>query len=180
MHKKLQVLIVIILVMVGIVAVAQVAEATAPAQTAVSASVTVTSVATVTTRSSWLPKACQGRSVKVICVSKSQDRLFALQGSRLVRSASARHGGRASDGSGPWFSRTGVFRTFSKSPNMYSYLYHVNMPWAQCYSNGQCVHYSSEYANGYPYSHGCIGLRDWAATKWLYYWAPAGTLVIVT
>lgn len=127
------------------------------------------------------PKPCLKYPGKVICASKASKRVFAIEDGRNRGSARARFGGIASDGTGPWYTREGVFSTFSKNPNAYSTLYHVYMPWYQGFSGGQGFHYSYEFAgSGYSYSHGCIGMRSWTFTSWLYDWAPLGTRVVVT
>jgi hypothetical protein len=114
--------------------------------------------------------------------------LYALFNGRIVMMTKkipavgkARHGGPASDGSGPWFTRESTnFHIFWKALNPLSKEYHVHMPYFMAFSGGQGIHYSAEYAGGYKYSHGCVGLKSMALAKFLYYWAPIGTRVIVT
>ncbi len=128
-----------------------------------------------------LPKACQGLTGQTICLSKRAKTLYAIVGLRIIRSGSARFGGIASDGSGPWFTREGTFHTFWKALNPKSTLYHVYMPYFMAFSGGEGIHYSSEYAqSGYSHSHGCVGLKSLSLAKWLYAWAPLGIRVVVT
>ena len=137
---------------------------------------TATSASAVTS----LPKACQGTPGKLICANKSQRRVFLVKNGVIKRSAPARFGGRASDGSGPWYTREGRFSILYKDAGAVSTQYHVRMPFFMAFSGGQGLHYSSEFANGYRYSHGCIGLNSWVFARNAFRWAPVGTPFVVT
>jgi len=137
--------------------------------------ITVATAAEVT-----IPMRCADQPGKVICVQLQSWAITAMEDGLAVRSADARHGGIASDGSGPWYTRTGTFSIYRKATNPVSNLYHIHMPYFMAFSGGQGIHYSSEYAHsGYKYSHGCVGLKSLTFAKWLYEWAPIGTPVIV-
>lgn len=127
-----------------------------------------------------LPKACQSISGKLICASKTRHRVFLVLNGSIVTSGRARFGGRASDGTGPWFTREGRFSVLYKDANAWSNLYHVRMPFFMAFSGGQGLHYSSEFAYGYPYSHGCIGLSSYGFAQRAFTWAPVGTPFVVT
>lgn len=129
--------------------------------------------------SSSVPAACKGY-YKVICASKARGNVMLIKRGQVVRSTSARFGGRASDGSGPWFTREGRFSVFYKNANAWSSAYHVYMPYFMAFSGGQGLHYSSEYANGYRYSHGCIGVRSRKFARYAFKWTPYGTSFVVT
>lgn len=128
----------------------------------------------------YLPSSCQGYSGKMICASKAQGRVMLVRSGRLVKSSKARFGGKASDGSGPWFTREGAHMVGYKQYNPVSTLYGVNMPFFVQFSGGQGIHYSSEFASGYPYSHGCIGLKRYKFAQRLYNFAYPGMTVVVT
>jgi hypothetical protein len=129
--------------------------------------------------SAYVPGACQGFNEKVICASKAQHRVLLVKANgTLKRSAKARFGGPRSDGT--YFTREGVFRTFLKGVNVWSTSYNVNMPFFQQFSGGQGLHYSADFAAGDPYSHGCIGVKSMRFAQKAYYWAPLGTLLVVT
>lgn len=134
------------------------------------------------------PKFCRvfGATSKVLCASKKDGRLYAIKNGRLVDWATISFGGVASDRSGPWFTREGVFPIGGKQLNGYSNLYDdiygnpVEMPFWMPFDGGQGIHYSSEFNSGYPYSHGCIGIKYKSMAKWFYNWTPEGTPLIVT
>ena len=131
-------------------------------------------------QAAYVPNPCQGYSGKIICASKAQGRVLLVNNGRLKKSAKARFGGKASDGSGTWFTREGAFRVGYKQYNPVSTLYGVNMPFFVQFSGGQGIHYSSEFARGYPYSHGCIGLKRYKFAQRLYDYAYVGMPVVVT
>lgn len=134
------------------------------------------------------PKFCLvfGATAKVNCASKTDGRLYAIKNGRLVDWATIRFGGVASDNSGPWFTREGIFQIGRKQLNGYSNLYDdiygnpVKMPFWMPFDGGQGIHYSSEFNAGYPYSHGCIGIKYKSMAAWFYNWTPVGTPLIVT
>jgi lipoprotein-anchoring transpeptidase ErfK/SrfK len=158
-----------------------------PATTKASAQNTAVAPAVVSVAiPAWVPAKCRtavGKHNKVICVGIKSWQLVALQNHRVVMTMSARHGAeaghRASDGTGPWPTRRGTFKIFAKYTSKVSTLYHVKMPYFMPFSGGQGIHYSSEYAAGYRWSHGCVGLKSLAKARQLYNWAEVGTTVIV-
>ena len=146
----------------------------------------VKATASTVTMPSWVPSVCRnynGKHGKVICVGIKSWQLVALQNHKPIMKMAARHGAegihRASDGTGPWPTRRGIYRIFAKYVSKVSTLYHVKMPYFMPFSGGQGIHYSSEYAAGYRYSHGCVGLKSLAQAAALYKWAEVGTTVIV-
>ncbi len=126
------------------------------------------------------PGPCRGYAGKVLCAIESDGRVYLVNNGIVTDSGSARFGGYASDGSGYYATRHGQFRIFTKGENVWSNLYGVNMPFFMGFSGGQGFHYSQEYANGYPYSHGCVGFSSWSFAQRAYVWAPIGTRVIVS
>lgn len=125
------------------------------------------------------PSACRGMG-KVLCASKSDGMLYMVVNGFIVDGGRARFGGYASDGSGPYYTRQGTFYVYDKGVNVWSNLYGVNMPYWMAFSGGQGIHYSQEFADGYPNSHGCVGLASWSYAQKVYNWAPVGTKVVVT
>lgn len=55
------------------------------------------------------------------------------------------------------------------------------MPFAMCFSGGQAVHYSPDFAaNGYDgASHGCVNVSDHSTIAALFDQVPLGTHVVV-
>jgi hypothetical protein len=118
-----------------------------------------------------LPAACVGQTT--LCIDKSQRllRLVVNGTTRLV--LDARFGFEGAD------TREGVFRVNRKSRQHVSSVYRTSMPFSLFFSGGQAVHYSAYFAReGYfGASHGCVNLRDYARTRWLYDHVPIGTRV---
>jgi len=57
--------------------------------------------------------------------------------------------------------------------------YLPNVPWVMYFYRGYSFHGTYWHNNfGHPMSHGCVNMRTPDA-KWLYDWAPIGTLVVV-
>lgn len=175
---------------VAVAVAALLATIPAPAEAGVPSSTTATTTQTVATTAlampAWVPSACKnaiGKNNKVICVGIRSWQLVALQNHRVVMKMSARHGAEnghyASDGTGPWPTRRGSFRIYAKYTDKVSTLYHVHMPYFMPFSGGQGIHYSSEYAAGYRWSHGCVGLKSMSSARALFNWAEVGTTVIV-
>lgn len=191
LHKAASSLAMFVLVVVAAVMPATAASATVPNQTvAPKASVVVqgstASMVQLAAIPSWVPSKCRtynGKNGKVICVGIKSWQLVALQNHKVYLITSARHGAEAghyaSDGSGPWPTRRGTFRIYAKYVDKVSTLYRVHMPYFMPFSGGQGIHYSSEYAGGYRWSHGCVGLKSLTKARQLYNWAQVGTTVIV-
>jgi L,D-transpeptidase catalytic domain len=127
------------------------------------------------------PNVCLGKSGKLLCASKLDQRLYVMYNGRVVKSAQARFGGLASDGTRN-FTREGSFRVYGKMKAKISTAYRVWMYDILMFNGAQYIHFSEEFAKyGYKYgSHGCVGLRNRTFSTWLYNWAPIGTRVIVT
>lgn len=95
-----------------------------------------------------------------------------LEQSRYDRTARSGNG-PPSDGSAQNPTRNGQYRV---DPNRiylktFSKLFHVWMPYTMYFDGGEAIHYSSEFARGYPYSHGCVGVRDQKFAQWMYWTA---------
>jgi len=55
----------------------------------------------------------------------------------------------------------------------------ANVPWTMFFYAGYAIHGTYWHNNfGHPMSHGCVNMTTTEA-KWLYEWAPKGTLVVV-
>jgi len=81
----------------------------------------------------------------------------------------------------------GDFKILNKSPRAYSKKYDLYMPWWMSFKSGYGLHELPEWASGKKegenhlgirVSHGCIRLGVGPA-KWMYDWAPLGTVVEV-
>ena len=133
-----------------------------------------------------IPPDCRNKNGFTICYSKKQKMVIPLWNGLIVREAlkfdrTARPGGKASDGTGPWNTRNGTHRVYAKYYSKISTAYNVPLPFFMKFSGGQGFHYSSEFdKTGYPYSHGCVGLKSYAFAKWLYSKTKIGTRVIIT
>jgi lipoprotein-anchoring transpeptidase ErfK/SrfK len=77
---------------------------------------------------------------------------------------------------------TGRYRIYQKvaSQAMSGPGYYLpNVPWVMYFYKGYSFHGTYWHNNfGQPMSHGCVNMRTTDA-KWLYDWAPIGTLVVV-
>jgi hypothetical protein len=84
-------------------------------------------------------------------------------------------------GTGDEATSLGVFRVVSKNRDHTSSKYGTWMPFAMFFYGNEAIHYSSYFAkDGYSgSSHGCINLRDFNKTQWLFNRTPVGTRVVV-
>ena len=124
------------------------------------------------------PPAGHGRS---IVVSLRQQRLWAFDGKKLVRTSFV------STGREGFETPTGTYHILTKleSQTMEGVIggeyYNVpNVPWVMYFTDlGHALHGTYWHNNfGAPMSHGCVNLpMDVAA--WLYQWAPVGTPVLI-
>jgi lipoprotein-anchoring transpeptidase ErfK/SrfK len=109
-------------------------------------------------------------------VDLSAQRLMAHQDGKIVLTAVVSTGIRA------YPTRTGRFRIYAKyrSTAMSGPGYYLpGVPWTMFYSGGFAIHGTYWHKNfGRPMSHGCINMKTPEA-KWLYAWAPVGTLVVI-
>ncbi len=113
---------------------------------------------------------------RVLCVSKSDRRLYWVIDGKIITSMDARFGRRGME------TREGTFRVYWKSRHHVSSIYHTSMPLAMFFSRGQAIHYSPDFArHGYnsPGSHGCINIRDRTKLTWLFNRVRTGDKVVV-
>ena len=55
----------------------------------------------------------------------------------------------------------------------------ADVPWTMYFYGGYAIHGTYWHNNfGTPMSHGCVNMRT-SEAKWLFNWAPRGTLVVV-
>ena len=123
-----------------------------------------------------VPPAPSGGAGKEIVVVIHEQRVYAYEDGKLVRST------LASTGIARYPTRVGQFRIYTKylatlmtGPGYYL----PNVPYTMYYSGGYALHGTYWHHNfGHPMSHGCVNLPTPEA-RWLYEWAPVGTLVTV-
>ncbi len=118
----------------------------------------------------------QSASGKWIEVDLSEQRLYAHEGQETVFSTLVSTGTR-------WYPTvTGRFKIYLKyrSTRMRGPGYDLpNVPWTMYFHGSYAIHGAYWHNNfGHPMSHGCINMRPHEA-RWLYHWAPKGTLVVV-
>ena len=118
----------------------------------------------------------QSTSGKWIEVDLSEQRLYAHEGQKTVFSTLVSTGTR-------WHPTvTGRFKIYLKfrSTRMRGPGYDLpNVPWTMYFHGDYAIHGTYWHNNfGHPMSHGCVNMRTYEA-KWLYNWAPLGTLVVV-
>ena len=106
----------------------------------------------------------------------SQQRLYAHEGQKTVLNALVSTGIRA------YPTVTGRFRIYVKyrATRMTGPGYNLpNVPWTMYFYGSFGIHGTYWHSNfGHPMSHGCINMKT-SEAKWLYQWAPIGTLVVV-
>ncbi len=123
--------------------------------------------------SSTPPSSSIGKEIVVVL---HEQRVYAYENGKLVRST------LASTGIARYPTRVGQFRIYVKylatlmtGPGYYL----PNVPYTMYYSGGYALHGTYWHSNfGRPMSHGCVNLPTTEA-RWLYEWAPVGTLVTV-
>ncbi|WP_183095051.1 peptidoglycan-binding protein [Nocardioides stalactiti] len=118
------------------------------------------------------PRCLEGR---VLCIDKTSSTLRWVVDGEVRELLDARFGGSATP------TREGEFSVDSKSRDHVSSLYGSAMPFAMFFSEGQAVHYSSDFAAvGYNgASHGCVNIRDYDAIAALFDQVQVGDTVIV-
>jgi lipoprotein-anchoring transpeptidase ErfK/SrfK len=113
---------------------------------------------------------------KWIEIDLSQQRLYAHVGQTTVFRAVVSTGTRY------YPTVVGRFRVYSKyrATHMSGPGYSLpNVPWTMFFYRGYAIHGAYWHNNfGTPMSHGCVNMRI-SDSKWLYQWAPMGTLVVV-
>lgn len=114
--------------------------------------------------------------VRWIDVDLSEQRLYAYEGDKVVASFIVSTGVPAHP------TVIGKFRIYIKleSTDMSGPGYYLrNVPYTMYFYKGYGIHGTYWHNNfGTPMSHGCVNMRTEDA-RWLFYWAPLGTLVNV-
>ncbi len=120
-----------------------------------------------------LPAPCLGEAT--ICIDKSPRLLRFVVDGKVALTLDARFGFLGAD------TREGTFRVSRKSRHHVSSVYRTSMPFSLFFSGGQAIHYSRYFArDGYfGASHGCVNLRDFDRTRWLYDRVRVGTRVFL-
>ena len=118
----------------------------------------------------------KSKSGKWIEIDLSQQRLYAHVGQSTVFKAVVSTGTRYHP------TVTGRFKIYAKyrATHMSGPGYSLpNVPWTMFFYRGYAIHGTYWHNNfGTPMSHGCVNMKT-AEAKWLYQWAPKGTLVVV-
>ncbi|UCC62260.1 MAG: L,D-transpeptidase family protein [Anaerolineae bacterium] len=113
---------------------------------------------------------------KWIAIDLSDQRLVAYVGTVPV------HAARVSTGLPHYPTVKGEFRIYRNlvSTTMSGPGYHLpGVPWTMYYDRSYAIHGTYWHNNfGRPMSHGCVNLPT-SDAKWLFDWAPAGTLVVI-
>lgn len=113
---------------------------------------------------------------KWIDIDLSEQRLAAYVGTVPVYAV------RVSTGVPRWPTIKGEFYIYQKlsSATMSGPDYHLpNVPWTMYYDRSYAIHGTYWHNNfGHPMSHGCVNLPT-ADARWLFDWAPEGTLVVI-
>jgi lipoprotein-anchoring transpeptidase ErfK/SrfK len=136
---------------------------------------TLTPTITPTPVPKWWPKGV-GEAGKWIEVDLTHQRLYAHEGDKTVLTAVVSTGIRS------YPTRTGQFKVYAKyrsTPMSGPGYYLPGVPWTMFYSGSFAIHGTYWHKNfGRPMSHGCVNMKTPEA-KWLYEWAPKGTLVVI-
>jgi lipoprotein-anchoring transpeptidase ErfK/SrfK len=118
----------------------------------------------------------KSESEKWIEVDLSEQRLYAHEGQTTVLNA------RVSTGTWQYPTVKGRFKIYAKyrATRMTGPGYDLpNVPWTMFFYAGYAIHGTYWHNNfGTPMSHGCVNMKTPEA-KWLFNWAPKGTLVVV-
>ena len=118
----------------------------------------------------------KSKAGKWIEIDLSQQRLYAHVGQSTVFRAVVSTGTRY------YPTVVGRFRIYAKyrATHMSGPGYSLpNVPWTMYFYRGYAIHGAYWHNNfGTPMSHGCVNMKIPDA-KWLYQWAPKGTLVVV-
>ena len=113
---------------------------------------------------------------KWIEVDLSQQRLYAHENGQVVFTT------LISSGRSPYRTPIGRFRVWAKvrRQTMSGPGYSLpNVQWVMYFAGANAIHGTYWHHNfGHPMSHGCVNATNKAA-KWLYNWAPYGTIVVV-
>jgi lipoprotein-anchoring transpeptidase ErfK/SrfK len=122
------------------------------------------------------PPADKSTDQKWIEIDLSEQKLYAHVGQRTSYVAPISSGTRY------YPTVTGRFKIYAKyrSTRMSGPGYNLpGVPWTMYFYGGYAIHGAYWHNNfGHPMSHGCVNMKPNQA-KWLYRWAPKGTLVVV-
>lgn len=136
---------------------------------------TPTHTPTPTRRPTKIP-ADESESGKWIEIDLSEQRIFAHEGQRTVLKA------RVSTGISRYPTIRGRFKIYVKyrSTRMRGPGYDLpNVPWTMFFRGDYAIHGAYWHNSfGRPMSHGCVNMKP-AEAKWLFNWAPRGTLVVI-
>ncbi len=136
---------------------------------------TPTQTPTPTRRPTNVP-ADKSESGKWIEIDLSEQRIFAHEGQQTVLKA------RVSTGISRYPTIRGRFKVYAKyrSTRMRGPGYNLPaVPWTMFFRGDYAIHGAYWHNNfGRPMSHGCINMKP-AEAKWLFEWAPKGTLVVI-
>ncbi|UQX02647.1 L,D-transpeptidase family protein [Streptomyces sp. RerS4] len=118
------------------------------------------------------PRCMQGR---VMCISKESRTLAWMIDGKVVSTMDVRFGSENTP------TREGEFKVEWKAREWTSTIYHTAMPYSMFFSQGQAVHYSSDFAaRGYAgASHGCVNVRDKGKLSTLFDQVQVGDKVVV-
>lgn len=125
-------------------------------------------------------KVCTKKATRmIICADQSAKIIRVYMRGKLVKTFDARFGD-------PKLNRTrnGMFSVYMKDRLIISTDYNVPMPYSLCFSGGECIHKSVQFA-GAPSiayqsgSHGCIGVQTDNEARWMFDRARVGTPVYV-
>jgi lipoprotein-anchoring transpeptidase ErfK/SrfK len=137
---------------------------------------TPTHTPTPTPKPTKVPPADQSRSGKWIEIDLSEQRLYAHEGQETVLTAVVSTGTRY------YPTVTGRYKIYAKyrATRMTGPGYNLpNVPWTMYFYRGYAIHGTYWHSSfGRPMSHGCVNMKTPEA-KWLFNWAPKGTLVVV-
>ncbi|MFN2185232.1 MAG: L,D-transpeptidase family protein [Anaerolineae bacterium] len=118
----------------------------------------------------------KSQSGKWIEIDLSDQRLYAHEGQTTVLRAVVSTGTRYHP------TVVGRFRIYAKyrATRMTGPGYNLpNVPWTMYFYGSYGIHGTYWHSNfGTPMSHGCVNMKT-AEAKWLYQWAPKGTLVVI-
>lgn len=112
---------------------------------------------------------------RVFCASKDQRKMAWMVDGRIIEVIDVRFGRPGYE------TRNGNWTIFRRSRDHISSLYNVPMPFAQFFSGGQAIHFSSGFARvGYNGgSAGCINIRSWAEAQRMWDRGRIGDRVVV-
>ncbi|MDJ0382857.1 L,D-transpeptidase family protein [Streptomyces sp. G-G2] len=118
------------------------------------------------------PRCMTGRAM---CISKESRTLAWMIDGKVVSTMDVRFGSENTP------TREGEFKVEWKAKEWTSTIYHTAMPYSMFFSEGQAVHYSSDFAaRGYAgASHGCVNVRDKAKLSALFDQVKVGDKVVV-